>query len=258
MKIVQKINFRDYNDFANQNSKELLERGSPFLDAIEKHHLFLNENIFEEISDLSHSSFLLAVNSFMLLNAALRTAISGHQAAIFPVLRTALESACYSFLVNQRSDLQKIWSTRHSTEETLKLCRKEFNSAVNKTALEINKLSFIKVDFGSFIIDCYQNAIDFGAHPNEKSILPHVHLSSRISETSYAAELGCLYKSTSPFTVQSLVACLDFCDAISVILFSNLNEQKIETIGPKLSAVLELKEKAKEDFFQLNPDLSAE
>jgi hypothetical protein len=55
-----------------------------------------------------------------------------------------------------------------------RLCRKHLSSAVNDAARSINAQ---QAGSGDWIYDIYQSAIDFGAHPNPRSILLHLNFS---------------------------------------------------------------------------------
>jgi hypothetical protein len=64
-------------------------------------------------------------------------ALSGHAAATFPLFRTAMEAACYAYLMKDNEDLEKVWLDRHTSPEALKKSRKAFTSAVKEAATGI-------------------------------------------------------------------------------------------------------------------------
>ncbi len=110
----------------------------------------------------------------MLLNAGIRIALTGHAAAIFPTLYTALESACYAYRMIEDEKLEKMWADRHQNAEKRASVENTFTSAVNDAARSINAQ---QAGSGAWIYDIYQPAIDFGAHPNPRSILLHLKFS---------------------------------------------------------------------------------
>jgi hypothetical protein len=59
----------------------------------------------------------------MLLNAGIRIALTGHAAAIFPTLCTALESACYAYRMIEDEKLEKMWADRHQNAESAPLSK---------------------------------------------------------------------------------------------------------------------------------------
>jgi hypothetical protein len=65
----------------------------------------------------------VALNAFMLVNAGIRIALTGHAAAIFPTLHTALESACYAYRMIENEKLEKMWADRHQNAESAPLSK---------------------------------------------------------------------------------------------------------------------------------------
>lgn len=59
-----------------------------------------HQEIFAKEYDANAATILLAMNSYMMLSNAVLQALSGHQVAVFPVARAALESACYAYLTS--------------------------------------------------------------------------------------------------------------------------------------------------------------
>ncbi len=94
--------------------------------------------------------------------------------------------------MGEDESLQRIWADRHLSAEAMKLCRKEFTSAVAKTARAIEAAEQ-REGPAKWINDCYQGAIDFGAHPNPLSIHRHVGIAEE--EDAYRVSLTALYSS---------------------------------------------------------------
>lgn len=213
--------FEDYFDFADQANQEFLNCDSEFLRTFKIFHEIFSGKILrgENFPNLLPAS--LAINSYMLYNAGLRIACSGHSAAIFPTLRTALESACYAFLISHNSDLEKIWLSREESPDKKKQCRKHFDRAVNETAKKIVRMEHTGPDIWMLINDCYDEAINFGGHPNERSVVPFLTLKNR-EDGLIEVEHTFLHSHGSQRYSQSLIACLDFATVISVVLISCL------------------------------------
>ena len=71
-------------------------------------------------------SLVLLINAYQMFPAGVRTALGGHTAAVFPLLRTALESAAYGALIAAKPELSSIWTNRHHDDEAKKACRNTF------------------------------------------------------------------------------------------------------------------------------------
>jgi hypothetical protein len=169
---------------------------------------------------------VLSMNAYMLFLAGVRVAMTGHVAACFPVLRTALESACYGFLIAKDADLSAVWADRHKDADSKKVCRKAFGSAVTDVAKLVERE---QPGGGQWLSDAYDAAIDFGAHPNIKSVFGHVRILEDVPEDPYfRVNLGGLYGSDHWETYRMLIGCLDFALAIAVVLTRALDNPDLE------------------------------
>lgn len=254
MKIDINKSFDLYFNEAEKNTTKVIGSDSKFLTEIkELHHYYVNK-IFPNCTNLSHHPIFLTMNSFMLLQSALRLAFSGHEAAIFPQLRTALESVCYAFLITVDHELESIWLARHKNIDTHKLCRKEFTDAVKKTANKLKSLNFIDEETYNAIYSGYQSTIDLGAHPNPKSILPHICISNEREDKQIEVLLTGLYCSQSPQMNRIMLTCLEIGLLMSLILSSTLilkKEELVEELTPDLIQMLKRKEMLVKEHFNI-------
>jgi hypothetical protein len=115
------------------------------------------------------ASYLLNLHARLLFASAVHTAMTGHLAPIFPVLRVCLESACYANEMLRRSELQDIWLKRHQDTESRKRCRREFGAGLIATVSK--RLGEVLVDGDNLIIEHYDKLIDYGGHPNIASVI---------------------------------------------------------------------------------------
>ena len=121
------------------------------------------------------AAFLLGQSYFLWL-ATVRSALSGHGTAVFPILRASLESACYGYLLAHDPSARRCWLDRDDSPEHLKRFRRRFNQGVADAA------KLIGVDHAwvaQSITSMYDGAIMFGAHPNPRFLLNHVGLGER-------------------------------------------------------------------------------
>ena len=204
----------DYFAAADRVSGTLRAAGGPIMECVRKYHGYFSGALWTE-PGLGPAPALTSINAFMLWLAAVRTATSGHAAAVFPLLRTSLESACYAFLMKDEPDLAGVWLGRHASLEKMKLCRKRFTSAVKDVAAAIE---LDQPGGGGWILEAYDLLIDFGAHPNVKSVLGHLLFEEDRGDEFHRMNLVGVYGPESIETRRALLACLDVGLAMAVVL----------------------------------------
>lgn len=143
---------------------------------------------------------VLLMNSYGSLLAAIRVALGGHSPPTFMILRGCLESAAYALLATDPPKAQ-VYLNRNSSQLDKNNCAELFTFGQAMKCLPDQKLARI----ARF---AYNNFIDFGAHPNAKSIFNHLKIAQR-ENGLVALSLTFLYDSTSSSVVQTLMACLE-------------------------------------------------
>lgn len=106
-----------------------------------------------------HSSYL----------ASVRLAISGQVAEAYMTLRGCLEAALYGFCIDNDPSLSDVWASRHKDEDGKRAVRTRFALGNLRPALER-----ASPGLGGAWSLLYERTIDYGAHPNERSIFPNV------------------------------------------------------------------------------------
>lgn len=91
---------------------------------------------------------------------------------------------------------------------------------MKKTAVEIQKKPWIGHGTDDWINELYDAVIDFGAHPNAKSVLPYLSIDDDRNDGHATVSLTSLYGAEAHTTSRCLVACLDYGLVIAVILTS--------------------------------------
>lgn len=249
MKFEIEHTLKDYIRIGYENSEEVLSSKSSLLEAIMSFDVFFRTELWAGKVGMSPTQAFLSMNSYMVYLSAIRIALTGHVASIYPLFRTALESACYAFMIGHEPSLDEIWSSRHKSSDALKLSRKKFNSAVLDTGRIIESKG--SVGSAAWINDCYQSAIDFGAHPNPKSIYNHLRLPEDRKD-EYVFGLTGLHHADSFEMNRGLMACLDFGLVIAVILSHSIKEPT-ECLSKALFRINELKELVTIEHF---PDMA--
>ena len=244
--------FEKYFESARETELNILESNLLLFDALRTYHGFFSGRLFTEHTSMSPVQCLLALHSFMLYFCSIRIAISGHRAATFPLFRTALEASSYAVLIGERPQLQQIWMERNHTPEALRLCRNEFRSAVKDAARIIQTKSWATARTADWVVQAYDAAIDFGAHPNPKAIWPYVRMDEDRPDGYISISLSGIYGPTSHETSTALLACLDYGLLIAVILTSCLEHPSNETLI-ELKELNDLKESLTEELFPEAP-----
>lgn len=132
--------------------------------------------IFKEANELMSyseldgliSSGLFARTAGCFLGAA-RLSLSGQQTEAWILLRACIENSLYAYYVFGNVELAKIWSDRHKSDTNKKKCKSEFTIKKVFTALEKRSKNIAEEAKNN-----YEMSIDFGAHPNERSLFPNL------------------------------------------------------------------------------------
>jgi hypothetical protein len=127
----------------------------PFIEEID---MLYREEVFIEESNDCHVVAQLCLNAHQLLLATSRLVLSGHPVTIFPLARTALESACYAYLISQDRLLGQVWLGRHDSEQAGKKCKQAFGKAVASAAKHLKANS--DENLGEAVSTLYQALID--------------------------------------------------------------------------------------------------
>lgn len=241
--------FDNYFESARATEDEVLESGSPFFGALRSYHEFFVEHVFAEQNTMSWFQSLLAMHGLMIYLSSIRIAISGHEVATFPLLRSALEACCYAYLMGDSTELHQVWLKRNESEEDLKVCRREFTSAVKNAAKKLRDEDWVSESTAEWINQAYDAAIDFGAHPNPMAIFPYVTMDENRPDNFVGVSLTGLYGAKSFETSRSLVACLDYGLLMAVVLVCSLEEKSDATIDA-VNRLNDLKERLTEEHFK--------
>ena len=177
---------------------------------------------FDPIFDAMNSEeenvpVLLLQSAMMTWFASIREASTGNLFASTPLFRTSLEAACYAYRISEKPELRDIWLNRDRDEKSRKICRKFFTPAVKDTARSIAKRDFVHLSTEKSITDVYEEAINFGAHPNPKSIFTRLQIDDKRTDNKVEATLRCILESDSSEVKQLLVASIEYGQSVAFI-----------------------------------------
>jgi hypothetical protein len=193
-----------YLSAADETASEILQSDNKVAKALWQFDNYFQAELLPQVSTTSIFGTLLLLNAYQLFLAAVRTGLSGHTAAIFPLLRASLESAAYGFLLVEKPELSSVWTNRHASETDKKACRSAFTfekaiAGIGAKSPDIHKLAK----------QAYESTIDYGAHPNVRGVFGHVSLDENRPDGMAAVSHVSLYDADHIETVRGLCAALD-------------------------------------------------
>lgn len=241
VRIVTEGGLDAYLAAADETTAELLSANDPIVVALREYETYFREGLWLQHQPPAIPS-VLCMNAYQFFLAGLRMALSGHCAAVFPLLRTALESAAYASLMMHKPDLQEVWTRRHQGEDEKKDCRNAFTF---KNTIELLKERAPGIH--ELAAQTYEGAIDYGAHPNIKGVFGHVSIDDQREDEFLALSHTSLYGATHIETIRGLCACLDFGFAIISIIAVSSPEFSDELLAD-LSRINEMKNEATERY----------
>lgn len=111
----------------------------------------------------------IAAMLFLRCHAAFRAAageaMAGQVVESYRQCRGMMENAAYAAHIHRNPSLARVWLDRHIDEAGMKASKKAF-----RHDLVVNSVSAVNKHAGKRFEDLYQRTIDFGGHPNERSV----------------------------------------------------------------------------------------
>lgn len=208
----------DYLAFSDERTRSFLNSPPQIFELVRNVDTLIRE-VWAETLDAKIVPAFLNMNAYFSYLAAVRTAISGHVSCVFPLVRAALESACYAFMLTKDETLQSVWMNRDKGDKERAACRKAFTSAVKDTA---KQLRTIQVEMGDYVQELYDASITFGAHPNPLSVFRHLEVRDDDGSDHWKVDFTCMYGEDSHEVKHALLACVEYG-----IVIAYLNAQAI-------------------------------
>lgn len=155
---------------------------------------------------------ILLLNAHASFRAAIHLALTGQVPPVYMALRGALESAMYAALMVSEPKLADIWTARHQSDEARRRCKNAFGTGECRRALTKlqNKM------FADMVEERYSATIDFGAHPNVKSVLSQVRL-NQLEGGAREVELAYVNSPAALEVKRSLIACAEIAIFVTFI-----------------------------------------
>lgn len=144
---------------------------SPHFKLLQKaHEIFVDA--FAQMSTNASESVIphwLFGGAFGCFLGAVRLSSSGQLSETCILLRALIENSIYAFYIFESPERAEIWMNRHKNEDSRKKCKRTFT--VGNIWQELKKNSpLIEKEARRY----YDFTIDWGAHPNERSLIPNI------------------------------------------------------------------------------------
>ena len=130
---------------------------------------------------LSHPENILAplfvTRAHSAFRAGCQLSSGGQVSEAFCVLRACLECSLYCLHIYEHDSLSEVWLRRHDSPQTLKASRNEFSHSQVMATLRRNDPRLCAT-----IQKLYERTIDYGGHPNERSITGSIKMEASEDE----------------------------------------------------------------------------
>ncbi|MBX8509833.1 hypothetical protein K5D34_09130 [Pseudomonas cichorii] len=207
--------FRAYLTAGAENQDEIQAADSPFLTMMDDLDTFLTDHVSgsKVLPDdpVIHS---MRINARFLLMTSFRIGMTGHASGVFPTLRTALETACYALIMSKDETLSEAWLKRNNSPEDLKASKKAFQSPIKAAQKLVDEHN---PKLGTWMYELYESSIDFGAHPNAKTVTLHTRMFDDEMGSTWLENVG-LYAVGNYGYEWGLLACVEMGLAIAIVL----------------------------------------
>lgn len=205
-----------------ENAQDHASEPAQLMHMVEQMDQIFHREIFDHDIKINAVSGFLAMNAYMILLSAVRQALTGHVVTVFPVVRSALESACYAYLIAKDEAKHEIWLKRHQSDSALKKCRNTFT--VKNT---INELKSLSPEMAEYVMALYDASIDFGAHPNQKSVVNHITDLGHKGDSFHGFELTGVYGRNSWEVNHALLVCVETGQAIVFLIAASAEDHPL-------------------------------
>lgn len=163
----------DYFEAVKQNQTASINNKKPeyeLLNRLDKCFITILEG-WTNPKDLISPLFFCRCHSAF--RVACGNALAGQASDMCPQIRICLEYAGYALHLYKNPNLVDVWVDRHENPKSMKLVKKEFQiSSIKATIRGFDR-------HGEKVFDkLYNDAIDFGGHPNERSVTSNLIISN--------------------------------------------------------------------------------
>jgi hypothetical protein len=221
-------NLRAFLQAANESERESLAEYQDFIDFLDRIDALFRRLLNGEVSGepLTWMLFLNAHASFL---AAVRIALSGQVPPTHMALRGALESGLFSLIASRSEENRTAWLNRDKDRRR----SKSIYTAPNAMKLLENDPNLLRS-----VREAYELAIDFGAHPNRRSLIDHLSF-DEVTDDGYPVSLTYLHGAPSTQSLRAIAACIEVG---LTILFISPHALSIDRAGEAHSEAAQIRQ----------------
>lgn len=185
------------------------------------------DNCFQRIADYLGNppdilAALLLIRSHSAYRAAAGTGIAGQEPETFVLLRSCLEYAAYGLFINKNPQLAETWIRRHDNALSLKAVRDAFKAkTIAQTVGSVDR------KLGDIYSNLYDNAISFGAHPNERGLSG----STRLEKTAGESKFLQIYLENDDVFISHGLNAIAQVGLCSLYIFQHVFTERFEILG---------------------------
>lgn len=236
MKLIDAKPLDEYLSIADSIQAEIAVAHTEWMNVLRDEDEIWRTELFGDTFTIAPVSATLSLQSFYFWLASVRMVLSGHSSAVYPLLRTSLEAACYAYKIAKEPELSNVWLERDRSSESRKRFRRQFDQAV----ADVAKLFDDSPDMSASIRQMYDGTIAFGGHPNPRAILDHLEIGPETEDELQSMTLTALNSATSINTVRSIVATVEH-GYFSIAICANVVEKhpRSRTLQQRLDALIE-------------------
>ena len=236
MKFVESKPLAEYLSIADSVQKDITDSHQEWMSILRDLDDLWRTELFGGSLDWAPVTASLCLQSFYFWLASVRVALSGHSSAVYPLLRTSLEAACYAYKIAKTPELSATWLERDTSTESRKRFRAQFGQAV----ADVAKVFDDAPDFSASIRQMYDAAIEFGGHPNPRAVLDHMDIDADSEGNERSIVLTALNSAQSINTVRSIVALTEHgYFTIAICVNATGKHPRIETLQARLDSIIQ-------------------
>lgn len=183
------------------------------------------------LNPASEISAMLFVRCHGAFRTATGLAMAGQAAENYVQCRAMLEYAAYAVHIHRDPPLGIVWLDRHQSAKQMAAQKSAFSH--RKVAASVTAAN---LHAGKRFEDLYQRTIDFGGHPNERSVTSNMKM---VEETDRRVMLAVLQHGDGPELDMALKTVAQ-CGLVSLEILQVIYNAKFELLGVN-AAMLELR-----------------
>lgn len=209
--------FDDFFLKADEITKEVLRDHETTLSILRQIHSSFRLVIDAATKNETQFDALLLMSSLSVWLASIREASTGNHAATMPLFRAALEAACYAYRIAEKPDLERVWLDRHNDDVSRRKCVDRFGRAVSDVARRIVQRNRVSAENRQWIMEAYEASIDFGAHPNIKSITNNLRINQDRDDGMVGVSFNSIHSAGSFEVKRALLSSIEYGQVILLI-----------------------------------------